>query len=340
MLRLGAIFIVICMVLIAASLGAVLYLLVGLSGTESTIVALAALTALAIYNAVTARLRDRSDLGAQIADLSRGTADLARQVAELGRRTAALEGQGDRIADERRRKGARCDRADRRRARRARHPGQAARRNRRPARAQARRRQGFRRRQRAQRRATRRRRRRGARRRRSRAQSAPAATAGAEPRPRRNDRDRPRRDRSQPRRSLSAADRHAAAAQGALLRGVHAAADRGRHRAAAGRIPRRGGSRRPDAADRQPAAVPQRAGGAPAPAQEPRHRPVLQYRRVDAERPASCSRRFCNSWTPTARWRRRWCWNSSRARCAPWGRSKPKAWRRCASSASASASTR
>src|SRR6185437_824913 len=99
MLRLGAIFIVICMVLIAASIGAALYLLAGLHASESMIVAIAVLTGLAIYNAVTARLRDRFDVGSQIADLSRGTADLARQVAELGRRTAALETQGDRIAD-------------------------------------------------------------------------------------------------------------------------------------------------------------------------------------------------------------------------------------------------
>ncbi len=99
MLRLGAIFILVCMALISASLGAVIYLTLGLSGAESTIVALGALTALAIYTAVAARLRDRTDVGAQIADLSRGTADIARQVAELGRRTAALEAHADRIAD-------------------------------------------------------------------------------------------------------------------------------------------------------------------------------------------------------------------------------------------------
>jgi cyclic-di-GMP phosphodiesterase TipF (flagellum assembly factor) len=39
------------------------------------------------------RLRDRTDVGSQIADLSRGTADLARQVAEFGRRLAAVEGR-------------------------------------------------------------------------------------------------------------------------------------------------------------------------------------------------------------------------------------------------------
>ena len=99
MLRLGAIFIVLCMALIAASIGAVLYLLVGLKASESLIVAVAVLTGLAVYHAVTSRLRDRSDVGGQIADLSRGTGDLARQVAELGRRTATLEGQADKTID-------------------------------------------------------------------------------------------------------------------------------------------------------------------------------------------------------------------------------------------------
>jgi cyclic-di-GMP phosphodiesterase TipF (flagellum assembly factor) len=95
MLRIGAIFVAICMVLIAASFGAVLYLAVGLTGLESALVAVAGLTGLALYNTVTTRLRDRSDLGAQIADLSRGTADLSRQVAEISRRVAAIENQGD-----------------------------------------------------------------------------------------------------------------------------------------------------------------------------------------------------------------------------------------------------
>jgi cyclic-di-GMP phosphodiesterase TipF (flagellum assembly factor) len=99
MSRLGAIFIVVCMALIAASCGVVLYLVLGLSGAESTLIALAVLTALAFWNAASSRTRDRSDLGAQIADLSRGTADLARQVAEIARRTAVLEGQRDSIAD-------------------------------------------------------------------------------------------------------------------------------------------------------------------------------------------------------------------------------------------------
>ena len=79
------------MVLIAASLGMVLYTVAGLRASEAAIIALAAFTFLILYNAVSMRLKDRSDVGTQIADLSRGTADLARQVAEFGRRLAALE---------------------------------------------------------------------------------------------------------------------------------------------------------------------------------------------------------------------------------------------------------
>ncbi len=93
MIRISTIFIAICMVLVAASLGLILYSVAGISGSESAIVALAALTFLVLYNAVSMRMRDRSDVGHQIADLSRGTADLARQVAEFGRRLAAVEGR-------------------------------------------------------------------------------------------------------------------------------------------------------------------------------------------------------------------------------------------------------
>jgi cyclic-di-GMP phosphodiesterase TipF (flagellum assembly factor) len=93
MIRISTIFIAICMVLVAASLGLVLYSVAGISGMESAIAALTALTFLILYNAVSMRLRDRTDVGGQIADLSRGTADLARQVAEYGRRLSAVEGK-------------------------------------------------------------------------------------------------------------------------------------------------------------------------------------------------------------------------------------------------------
>jgi cyclic-di-GMP phosphodiesterase TipF (flagellum assembly factor) len=93
MIRISTIFVAICMMLVSASLGLILYSVAGISGSESGIVALAALTFLILYNAVSMRLRDRTDVGSQIADLSRGTADLARQVAEFGRRLAAVEGR-------------------------------------------------------------------------------------------------------------------------------------------------------------------------------------------------------------------------------------------------------
>jgi len=91
MRRISAIFIAACVVIIAASAGAVLYLGFGVDASTSTIVALAALTGMALFNSVSNRLRDRADLGDQIADLSRGTADLARQVAEISRRLNAAE---------------------------------------------------------------------------------------------------------------------------------------------------------------------------------------------------------------------------------------------------------
>jgi cyclic-di-GMP phosphodiesterase TipF (flagellum assembly factor) len=93
MQRLTAIFIAVCVVLIASSIGAVGYLVFRLSGAESAVIALSVMTALALYNTVSARLRDRDDVGNQIADLSRGTADLARQVGELSRKVHALETQ-------------------------------------------------------------------------------------------------------------------------------------------------------------------------------------------------------------------------------------------------------
>jgi cyclic-di-GMP phosphodiesterase TipF (flagellum assembly factor) len=91
MARLYAVFIAVCMVLIAGSVGAVLYLYYGFLRIEAAVIAVAVLTGLALFNAVSARARDRADVGDQIADLSRGTTDLARQVADIGRRLSAVE---------------------------------------------------------------------------------------------------------------------------------------------------------------------------------------------------------------------------------------------------------
>jgi cyclic-di-GMP phosphodiesterase TipF (flagellum assembly factor) len=91
MVRIGAIFIALCMVLIAASLGAVLFLRFGFSVVDSAVAALGLLTVLALYNAVSGRRRDRAVVNDQVASLARGSGDLARQMAEFGRRLVALE---------------------------------------------------------------------------------------------------------------------------------------------------------------------------------------------------------------------------------------------------------
>jgi len=90
MIRVSTIFITICMVLIAASFGLILYALTGLSIRESAFAALAVLASLALYNVISTRVRG-ADVGTRITDLSHGTADLARQVAEYGRRLALIE---------------------------------------------------------------------------------------------------------------------------------------------------------------------------------------------------------------------------------------------------------
>jgi cyclic-di-GMP phosphodiesterase, flagellum assembly factor TipF len=89
--RLSGVFIALCMVLIAGSLGLILYLTFGFARLEAAVIAVAALTGLMLVNAVATRTRDHTDLSDKIVDLSRGTADLARQVAEIGRRVAAAE---------------------------------------------------------------------------------------------------------------------------------------------------------------------------------------------------------------------------------------------------------
>ena len=92
---LSAIFIAVCMVLIAGSIGALLYLGLKLDLPAAALAALAALVVMMIYNSLSSRLADRNAPGDQIADLSRGTADLARQTAEISRRLGAIESRFD-----------------------------------------------------------------------------------------------------------------------------------------------------------------------------------------------------------------------------------------------------
>ena len=56
MMRLGAIFVAVCMVIIAGSAGATLYLYLGVSASEAATFGVATLTALALYNIVTTRI--------------------------------------------------------------------------------------------------------------------------------------------------------------------------------------------------------------------------------------------------------------------------------------------
>jgi cyclic-di-GMP phosphodiesterase TipF (flagellum assembly factor) len=95
MLRLAAIFVAICIVLVAGGIAAILYLTFGLSGAESATVGIAALTGMLLYNTITTRLRDRNEIGEQIADLSRLTADLAKHMAEIKRGLTTAESKVD-----------------------------------------------------------------------------------------------------------------------------------------------------------------------------------------------------------------------------------------------------
>ncbi|HTE75484.1 MAG TPA: EAL domain-containing protein [Xanthobacteraceae bacterium] len=99
MVRISAFLIALCMVLIAASLGVVVYARFGFTGAESALAGVGALTALTVYYAVAARRNDRLETSNQLAKLARGSGDLAGQLAEFGRRLNAIEGKVDSVVD-------------------------------------------------------------------------------------------------------------------------------------------------------------------------------------------------------------------------------------------------
>lgn len=99
MVRISAIFIAVCMVLIAVSIGAVLYLRFGFTTADAALVALGVLSALAVYNAVAGRKSDRAEVNNQVSSLARGSGDIARQVAEFGRRLSAVESKVETALD-------------------------------------------------------------------------------------------------------------------------------------------------------------------------------------------------------------------------------------------------
>jgi cyclic-di-GMP phosphodiesterase, flagellum assembly factor TipF len=93
MVRLSAFFIACCMVLIAASIGTALHFRFGVSVTDSGLVGLGVLCALAVYNAVAGRKYDRAQVSDQVSNIARGSGDLARQMAEFDRRLGVVENQ-------------------------------------------------------------------------------------------------------------------------------------------------------------------------------------------------------------------------------------------------------
>ncbi len=98
-MRIRVIFIAVCIVAIAAALGAVLYLRLGFSADDSALVALGLLAAVAVYNAVAADKRERAAVSDQVSKLVRGSGDLARQLADLDRRLGAAEGKVEAVLD-------------------------------------------------------------------------------------------------------------------------------------------------------------------------------------------------------------------------------------------------
>lgn len=99
MVRLSAVFIAVCMLLVAASVGAVLYLRFGYTVANSALIALGILSVLAIYNAVAGRKQDRDEVSDQLSSVARESGDIARQVAELGRRLGVMEGKVETVLD-------------------------------------------------------------------------------------------------------------------------------------------------------------------------------------------------------------------------------------------------
>jgi cyclic-di-GMP phosphodiesterase, flagellum assembly factor TipF len=91
LMRVGAILAIICMVIIAAAVGAMVHLAFGFDVSQAVLVALATLAALSLRNSFATRTGIQAAVSHQFADLARGDADLARQVAEIERRLATME---------------------------------------------------------------------------------------------------------------------------------------------------------------------------------------------------------------------------------------------------------
>jgi cyclic-di-GMP phosphodiesterase TipF (flagellum assembly factor) len=90
-MRIGSIFIIICMALIAASIGATLHYVAHLPVSECAYISLAILFALMTCEVIASRNRDRTEMASRFEELSRASSDIAREVGTLSRRVAAIE---------------------------------------------------------------------------------------------------------------------------------------------------------------------------------------------------------------------------------------------------------
>jgi cyclic-di-GMP phosphodiesterase TipF (flagellum assembly factor) len=90
-MRIGSVFIIVCMALVAASVGAALHFGLHLPLNECAYISLAILFALMTLEVIASRNRDKSELAGRIEELSRAASDISREVGTLGRRVTALE---------------------------------------------------------------------------------------------------------------------------------------------------------------------------------------------------------------------------------------------------------
>lgn len=90
-MRIGSIFIILCMALISASIGAALHYVAGIQTSEAAYISLAVLFALMTCEVIASRTRDRTETNDRFEQLSRASSDMAREIGTMSRRVAALE---------------------------------------------------------------------------------------------------------------------------------------------------------------------------------------------------------------------------------------------------------
>jgi cyclic-di-GMP phosphodiesterase TipF (flagellum assembly factor) len=89
--RFRSVFVVVCMVLIAASAGVMLHYAAGLPRAEAAIVTVALMFALVLCEVLAVRAREYNAMLDRYENLARASAEIAREVGKLGHRVAALE---------------------------------------------------------------------------------------------------------------------------------------------------------------------------------------------------------------------------------------------------------